>query len=107
MINPMHSLPGYGAILKKKCNFDTQADRTIGDCIGSVLDYLVGEAWSKLGVFEEEEKKHRNGISILEIQEFLDWAMHHWVADMELKPEELEPIYEKGVEEFMNREEEK
>lgn len=103
MINPMYTLPGYGAILKEHCNLDTSAkERTIGDCIGSVLDYLVGEAWAKFGLFPEEQKKHRQGVSILEIQEFLDWSMHHWTDDMELDPKKLDPIYAKAVDDFLS-----
>ena len=103
MVNPMSSLPGYGAILKEHCNFDTQAEeRTLGDLLGSVIDYLIGEAWGKLGLWPQEEEKHRQGVSIMEIQEFLDWAMAHWIEDMELDPEKLDPIYAKAVEDFMN-----
>jgi len=104
MINPMSSLPGYGAILDKYCNKKTDSEeRTNGDLIGSVLDYLVGKGWSNLGLWPKEAARHRQGCSIMEIQEFLDWAMDHWIEDMEINPEELDPIFAAGVEEFMNR----
>ena len=104
MVNPMYSLPGYGAILDKCCNKDTSSEeRTIGDLLGSVLDYLVRQAWSYLGFWPEEEERHREGCSIIEIQEFLDWAMRHWIEDMELNPEELDQVYDTAVKEFMNR----
>lgn len=107
MVNPMHSLPGYGEILKERCKLSTKdEDRCIGDLVGAVLDYLIGKAWSFLGLFENEEKKHREGLSIMEVQEFLDWAMVHLIEDMEWKPEELDEVFERGVQEFFAQEDE-
>ena len=74
-VNPMDSLPGYGAILKKYFKLDTEDDdRRGGDLVAAVLDFLIGIAWKNFGLFPKEEEKHRTGTSILEIQNFLDWA---------------------------------
>ena len=99
MINPMSSLPGFGAILEKRCKLNVDdEDRTLGDFYASVLDYLIGVAWSFLGLWPEEERKHREGLSVLEIQEFIDWAMRHLIEDMEWKTEELDAEFAQAVE---------
>ena len=106
MVNPMSSLPGYGAILKNRCKLNTQdEDRTLGDLYAAVLDYLIRQAWSFLGLWPEEEENHREGISILEVQEFLDWAMRHFIEDMEWNLDELDKEFAEAVEKWMNREE--
>lgn len=108
MINPMSSLPGFGAILKNRCKLAVDdEDRTLGDFYASVLDYLIGVAWSFLGLWPEEEKKHRAGVSILEIQEFLDWAMRHLIEDMEWIPEELDTEFDQAVKAWLKAAESK
>lgn len=107
MVNPMSSLPGYGAILKNRCKLSTKGEeRTLGDLYAAVLDFLIGKAWSFLGLWPEEEKNHRAGISILEVQEFLDWAMTHLIEDMEWNKEELDAEFAQAAENWMNREDE-
>ena len=107
MINPMSSLPGFGAILKNRCKLDTEDEtRTLGDLYAAVLDFLIRQAWSYLGLWPKEEEKHRERLSILEVQEFLDWAMAHLIEDMEWNTAELDVEYATAVEAWMNREEE-
>ena len=104
MINPMQSLPGYGAILKNRCKLSTKDDeRTLGDLYASALDFLIGQAWSYLGLFTKEAESHRQGLSILEIQEFLDWAMAHFIEDMEWDADELDAEASQAIDEWMNR----
>ena len=106
MINPMDSLPRYGAILQKfKLNTDDD-NRTVGDLIAACLDFNLGKAWSFLGLWPEEEEKHRDGMSILEVQHFLDWAMFHLMEDMEMDPEKEMHEATAAWEEFMNKPEE-
>lgn len=107
MINPMESLPGFGAILKEKCKLNTSdEDRTIGDLIGACMDFIIGRAWSYMGLFPEEEADHRNGMSILEVQNFIDWAMNNLIAEMEWDKDEVNEIAHKGIEAFRKRQEE-
>ena len=109
MINPMSSLPRYGAVIEKEFNLDTQSEtKRNGDLIAAVIDYIIGLSWQSFGLFPKQEEKHRKGISILEKQEFLDWAMEHLLKDMEMDYEEtLNSDYAiKAEEEFMNSEDE-
>lgn len=107
MINPMHSLPAYGATLKAKCKLSTKDDqRCTGDLIAAVIDRLIGDGWSYLGVFPRKVKEHRRGNSIHELQEFLDWAMQHLVEDMEWDEEEINKIAEEAINEFFSSQDE-
>ena len=107
MINPMSSLPGYGAILKNRCKLNTEDDpRCLGDLYAAALDFLIGQAWSYLGLWPDEEENHRDGLSILEMQEFLDWAMRHLIEDMEWDLDELDVEMKEAVDEWMNRKDE-
>ncbi|MBQ1792298.1 MAG: hypothetical protein II008_19135 [Oscillospiraceae bacterium] len=104
MQNPMESLPAYGAILKAKCKLKTSDDpRCPGDLIAAVLDRLIGDGWSYLGLWPKEAASHRQGSSILELQTFLDWAMGHLIEDMEWNVDELDKIAEDAITEFFNR----
>ena len=104
-VNPMDSLPGYGEILKNHFKLDIKdKKRCGGDLIAAVLDYLIGIAWSNFGLFPKEEEKHRKGTSILEIQNFLDWAVPKLINDMEFteeKKNEINKEYVKAIQEFM------
>ena len=107
-MNPMDSLPGYGEIIKRKCNLNTQSDdRCGGDMVAAVLDYMIGEAWGALGLFPEEEEQHRKGVSIMENQTFLDWAMSHLIQDMDWEEKEINSMMDEGIEAFMKRQDEK
>lgn len=103
MINPMDSLPRYGAILKKFKLSTRDEDRCGGDLIAACLDYNLRQAWSYLGLWPKEEEKHRGGMSIMEVQEFLDWAMYHLLEDMEMGWEKEMEDATAAVEEFMNQ----
>ena len=99
----MDSLPAFGAILKNHFKLNTKDDaRSYGDLYAAALDYLIRQAWSYLGLFEAEEEKHREGLSILEVQSFLEWAMSHLIEDAELDVAELDKEAQKAVEEFKN-----
>ena len=104
-VNPMDSLPGYGAILKNHFKLNTQdEERCGGDMIAAVLDYLIGIAWGNFGLFPKEEEKHRKGTSIMEIQNFLDWAVPKLIADMdftEAQKDEINKEYVKAIQEFI------
>ena len=104
--NPMESLPAYGALLKNHFKLNAKDDdRRICDLIAAVLDYLVGRAWSNLGLWPGEEEKHRKGTSILEIQKFLDWAVIKLIEDMDYSEEQKEEIDKecmKAIEDFMS-----
>ena len=104
--NPMKSLPAYGAIIKNHCKLDPHdEDRTYGDLYGAVIDYLIGLAWGKLCLFPEEEKLHRGGISIMEIQAFLDWVTYNWVEELELDRDQMVKEANEGIEAFEKRQE--
>ena len=109
-VNPMDSLPGYGAILKNNFKLDTKdEERCGGDMIAAVLDFLVGIAWRNFGLFPKEEEKHRSGTSIWEIQSFLDWAVPKLIDDMEFteeKKDEINKEYVKAIQEFARSEDE-
>lgn len=107
-MNPMSSLPGYGEIIKRKCNLDTQSDdRCGGDLIAAVVDFMIGNAWKALGLFPEEEEMHRKGVSILENQTFLDWVVGHLIQDMDWNKEDIENLMIEGIKEFHKRQDEK
>jgi hypothetical protein len=104
-VNPMDSLPGYGAILKNhfKLNVEDE-ERCRGDMIAAVLDYLIGIAWRNFGLFPKEEEKHRKGTSIMEIQSFLDWAVPKLIDGMEFteaQKDEINKEYVKAIQEFI------
>lgn len=104
-VNPMDSLPGYGAILKNHFKLNTEDDdRKYADLYAAVLDYLIGKAWANFGLWPKEEEKHRHGVSIMELQAFLDWAFQHFMQDMEYTAEQTEVMdkeYVKAIQEFM------
>lgn len=107
-MNPMDSLPGYGEIIKRKCNLDTSSDdRCGGDMVAAVVDYMIGRAWKALGLFPEEEEMHRKGVSIIENQTFLDWVMSHLIKDMNWNEEDIESLMIRGIEAFNKRQDEK
>lgn len=109
-INPMDSLPGYGAVLKNHFKLSAEEyDRTGGDLVAAVLDYLIGIAWENFGLWPKEAEKHRKGTSIFELQHFLDWAFNHLLEDMELtenKKEEMNKEYMDAILAFMRSGEE-
>ena len=104
-VNPMYSLPGYGTILKNHFKLNTEdEERTGGDLVAAVLDYLIGIAWGNFGLWPSEEEKHRSGTSIWELQHFLDWAFRHLIEDMEYTEEqkdEMKKEYAKAIQDFM------
>lgn len=106
-VNPMDSLPGYGAILKNHFKLDTKdEDRTYADMYASVLDFLIGRAWENFGLWPKEAARHRQGTSIMEMQAFLDWAFRHLLNDMEFTEEQVNDLnkeYARAVQEFMSR----
>lgn len=106
-VNPMDSLPGYGAILKNHFKLSTEdGDRTYADMYAAVLDFLIGRAWGNFGLWPKEAARHRQGTSIMELQAFLDWAFRHLLNDMEFTEEQVNDLnkeYARAVQEFMNR----
>ena len=106
-VNPMDSLPGYGAILKNHFKLSLEdEDRSYADMCAAVLDFLIGRAWERFGLWPKEAARHRQGTSIVELQSFLDWAFLHLIEDMEFTEEQkddLDKEYARAIQEFLSR----
>lgn len=109
-VNPMDSLPGYGAILKNHFKLSTEdEERKYSDLYAAVLDFLIGRAWENFGLWPKEAEKHRHGTSIMELQAFLDWAFGHLMKDMKYTEEQTDAMnkeYANAILDFISSEDE-